>query len=399
MAATKENNVRRRKKATKKTDPTSVSANKNSSERSRKETVVDKELSLLQNLWNASKGSPMFWISVAVMVPYSLYNLYLFLFLQHPEMISFATLNLVRPRPPVKISDPRQVLIVGSISAGTSQVSHDLRQKLGLEIGHENSEASWSFVRDGTVSWFHGIRYIPRPLNGSFQSSVNQLCQNLHPNMGFHPFMFRAGKCSLRQKWEACWREECKDVLKSEWGCGLSGTCVTPYRNVLHQVRHPLRTIESLVTKFCINGVEGDVQPAFLIFASALFPHHDFSKMSCIEAAGYYVDEYNSAIIKANVDATYRVEEMTPCDIAKLAGFTNDSVVYAQNKKLISDACENESSEANKLMKSKRNLYNKGQLSLDWDDLLGGKHGSRRKESDRDLLTRIKTLAHKLGYQ
>ena len=28
---------------------------------------------------------------------------------------------------------------------------------------HENAEASWSFVRDGTVSWFHGIRYIARP--------------------------------------------------------------------------------------------------------------------------------------------------------------------------------------------------------------------------------------------
>ena len=398
MTVTKDNTARRRKKVTKKSDPISVSAYKNSNKRSSRETVVNKKLSIRQTFWNATKDSPMFWISVVVMVPYFLYNLYLFLFLQHPEIISIATANIVRPRPAVKLSDPRQVLIVGSISSGTSQVSYDLMQKLGLEIGHENSEASWSFVRDGTVSWFHGIRYIPRPINDVFQSSVNQLCQDLHPNMGFHPLMFRSGKCSLRQKWEACWREECKHVLQSEWGCGLSETCITPYQKVLHQVRHPLRTIESLVTKFCINGVEGDVQPAFLTFTSALFPHHDFSRMSCIEAAGYYVYEYNDAIMKANIDGTYHVEEMTPCDIAKLAGFTNESVVYTQNKSLINEACKIENSEANKLMKSKRNLYNKGQLSLVWDDLLGGKHGSKKKEGDRDLLTRTKQLAHKLGY-
>ena len=72
-------------------------------------------------------------------------------------------MGIVQPRPAVHLTDPRQVLIVGTISSGTSQVANDLKNKLGLEIGHENAVASWSFVRDGTVSWFHGIRYIPRP--------------------------------------------------------------------------------------------------------------------------------------------------------------------------------------------------------------------------------------------
>lgn len=431
MSELKANGVRRRKKTakkkgSKKKDPITASASSTGGDAVSSKTSQDKDLNdesrSRETLWDMAKESPMIWITAVVMIPYSLYNLYLFLFLQHPEIISLATMNNVRTRPAVRVTDPRQVLVVGSISSGTTQVSHDLKNKLGLEIGHENSEASWSFVRDGTVSWFHGIRYIPRPGidtdefekdeaekgQALFQSVVNHLCYQLHPNMGFHPFMFRDGKCSLRQKWESCWRDECKDVLNIEWGCGLSErsantggnrTCLTPYQKVLHQVRHPLRTIESLVTKFCIDGVEGDVQPTFLTFASVLFPQHDFSKMSCIEAAGYYVEEYNSAIMEAKVDATFLVEEMTPCDIAKLAGFADDDVLYAQNKKLVMDACKSEDSEAKKMMVSNKNRYNKGQLSLDWDDLLGGEHGSSKKIGDRDLQKRVKKLAHKLGYQ
>ena len=109
----------------------------------------------------------------------------------------------------------------------------------------------------------------------------------------------------------------------------------TPFRKVLHQVRHPLCTIESLVTKFCINEVEGELQRPFFVFSNALFPQHNFSDMSCIEAANYYVYEYNYAIINANIDATYHIEDMTPCQIAKLAEFMEEtiSLQYAQMKK------------------------------------------------------------------
>ena len=50
-------------------------------------------------------------------------------------------------------------------------------------------------------------------------------------------------------------------------------------------------------------------------------------------------------------------------------------------------------------MKSTENSYNKGLVSLDWDDLSGGKHGSRKKERDRNLQKRVKKLARNLGYQ
>jgi len=321
------------------------------------------------------------------MTPYLLYLLYLILHLQKPHIISKATLGLIKLRPAVKVTDPRQVLILGSISSGTTQIANDLSHKLKLEIGHENAETSWFFVRDGTVSWFHGIRYLPQPAN--FQGVVHDFCRELHPSMGFHPFMYRNSKCSIREKWDPCWRLECIGILRKEWGCGLNNRCETPFRKVLHQVRHPLRTIESLVTKFCINGVEGELQRPFLVFSNALFPQHNFSDMSCIEAAGYYVYEYNHAIINANIDATYHIDDVTPCQVAKLAGFMEENHLYT--------ICTDEKSKGNQLVQSKTTRYNKGQLVLDWDDLIGGKHGSSR-DGDRDLLKRIKELALTLGY-
>ena len=373
--------------------------------------------------------SPLFVITAVILMPYALYNGYLYLFLQHPELISFLCPTI---RPAVKLHDARQLLIVGTISSGTSQVARDLKSNLGLEIGHENAEASWSFVRDGTVSWFHGIRFIPRPgmdvtvkISGKtnnnaggeniFLSQVKDLCRELQPQMGFHPFMFRDGKCSLRQSWGDCWRDECEDIVKQEWGCGLRrkedkklhqrrDDCETPFHKVLHQERHPLRTIESLVVKFCIGGLTGKVQPPFLVFANALFPQHNFSEMSCTEAAGYYVYEYNNAIVKARelglVDDHFHVEEATPCQIAKAAGFFDSDSVYSPSRDLVLKVCNSQSSDsvANQVMKSTENRYNTGLVSLRWDDLLGGKHGSRKKAGDEDLQKRIWRLTQNLGY-
>lgn len=367
-------------------------------------------------------------ITAVFLLPYTLYNSYLYLFLQRPDLISFVSMGTIIPRPAVSFTDPRQVLIVGTISSGTSQVSADLKGKLGLEIGHENSETSWSFVRDGTVSWFHGIRYLPRPgidtddmgtAHGEslFRSVTEELCQELMPNMGFHPFMFRNGNCSLRQKWDNCWKQECKNIIEQEWGCGLRSRqknsadgdggvkvgCETPYRKSLLQVRHPMRTVESLVTKFCIGGVEGKVQPAFLTFTSALFPQHNFRDMSCIEVAGYYVVEYNNAILSANergyLDARYQVEEATPCVVARLAGFMDGDVVYDMNSEHILNVCGDGDSTAHLPLTSNVNRYNKDLLSLDWDDLLGGRHGSRRGRGDQVLQKLIQKLTVNLGYE
>jgi len=176
-----------------------------------------------------------------------------------------------------------------------------------------------------------------------------------------------------------------------------------------------------LVTKFCIGGVEGDVQPSFLVFASALFPQHNFYKMSCVEATGYYVYEYNTAMLQAKkkgyIDDRFRVEGATPCAVAKLSGFVDekegegegeykykqtikDNILKLCNideEKEIED--KNENGGTNPMISTK-NTYNKGQLLLDWGDLLGGKHGSKKKKGDRDLQQRLKKMTQKdLGYK
>jgi hypothetical protein len=392
------------------------------------------------------------------MVPYSLYMGYLYVCLQKSEWLASAAASLsacglgslVKSailRPSLEVSDARQFLIVGTMSSGTTQVAHDLASHLKLEIGHDNSETKWSFVRDGTISWFHGIRFLERPgidntsatvdleltlppsmtevegatqivtLEGEqlFGYLVNVMCQELHPNMGFHPFMFRDSQCSMRQSWDSCWRQECRNLLNQEWGCALreadaddaDDACTTPYRKILHQFRNPLKTVESLVTKFCIGGVDGELQPAFEVFAKSLFAQYDFSKLSCVEASGYYVYEYNQAILSAKeeglIDASFKVEGATPCEVAKLAGFLEISGVGYQQR--IRDHLMNfcgweapADNEANQPMVSTKNKYNQGQLSLEWDDLLGGKHGSKKNEGDPDLQQKLKQMARDLGY-
>ena len=211
MAESKPNGVvRRRKKTSKRSRNNASSKNGKDASAAAKTSNKDANPATDQTRWDVIKESPFILITIAITTLYSLHNLYLFLFLQHPDAIALASAGILRPRPAVQLTDPRQVLIVGSISSGTTQVSADLKKQFGLEIGHENAESSWSFVRDGTVSWFHGIRYIPRPGIDTnekeykkepekgeqlFQAVVYHLCRILRPRSEER----RVGKeCSFR---------------------------------------------------------------------------------------------------------------------------------------------------------------------------------------------------------
>ena len=416
-------------------------------------------------LWNRLREfQPIIGITVVVLVPYGLYLAYLFVCLQRPAWWARVALKGTIVRPSFAEHDARQVLIVGTMSSGTTQLAHELRTTLGLEIGHENSDTTWNFVRDGTVSWFHGIRFLPRPglddrsarvtmvfplpptnketdddattatttvlLEGEqlFRYVVDLLCQEFRPNMGFHPIMFRdTGTCSLRQAWAPCWKQECTHLLQHEWGCARRhdasssarsspSSCRTPYHTTLHQVRQPLTTVASLVTKFCMRGLAGEVQRPFVVVASALFPQHDFSQLSCIEAMGYYVYEYNQAMRTAvhtgTIDTRFPVEGATACQVATLAGFFERSEAgYPQQiHDHLVPICRRDDDEdrantasnihaAHRPIVSTKNRYNQGQLSLDWDDLLGGRHGSHKTDGDRDLQQRLQHLTQELGYQ
>ena len=135
------------------------------------------------------------------------------------------------------------------------------------------------------------------------------------------------------------------------------------------------------MTKFCIRGLEGEVQRPFVVVASALFPHHDFATLSCIEAMGYYVDAYHRAMLTAThtgtIDTLFPVEGATPCQVATRAGFfaraedgypqqIHDHLVQScRDDEDRADAASSIINAAHRPMVSTQNHYNQGQLSLD----------------------------------
>ena len=70
--------------------------------------------------------------------------------------------------------------------------------KLGVEVGHENSDALHNFARDGTISWIHGARFLGDSSTGDFlgHSNLAAMCTEAHPG-AFHPTMFYPSKVSL----------------------------------------------------------------------------------------------------------------------------------------------------------------------------------------------------------
>eukprot|EP01082_Thalassiosira_pseudonana_P007919 g6705.t1 g6705 contig23:1061029-1062153(-) len=322
--------------------------------------------------WEIFTTHPLIYVGKFIIIPYILYLSYYFILLQHPE---YLPLNL-RPSIIGSSASPRQLLVVASPGSGTVQMASELRNSLHLEVGHESTDAAWHFVRDGTVSWFHGIRFLTQPnTQEGLLKSFTSICNTGSANLGFHPAMYGPSKhkCSYRSKWDDCWQKECYRILIEEWGCGVKDSCEIKFANNIHQVRNPMRTLESLVVKFCVGGLEGSIADKFLTYASALFPQHDFVQDSCIEAAGYFLVMYQEAMIDARargeISSFYRIEESSACDVAELAGLTSsDTTVYQPNYSKIKRMCDegNALSPARKVVKQQMNKVNKWTRYI-WD--------------------------------
>eukprot|EP00569_Conticribra_weissflogii_P005541 CAMPEP_0171344172 /NCGR_PEP_ID=MMETSP0878-20121228/18816_1 /TAXON_ID=67004 /ORGANISM="Thalassiosira weissflogii, Strain CCMP1336" /LENGTH=458 /DNA_ID=CAMNT_0011847297 /DNA_START=21 /DNA_END=1397 /DNA_ORIENTATION=+ len=353
---------------------------------------------------------PLVKVGKFFLLPYLLYLSYYSLLLQHPHHLSTLTLNILSPRPAVGVHSPRQLLIVAPPSSGTVQIQKELKNKLHLEMGHETSDTAWNFVRDGTVSWFHGIRFLSSPpSNEDLVRSFTAICGNYTENMGFHPAAYRVpeNRCSYRSKWDDCWRKECYAILIEEWGCATRGNCEIGFRTTLHQVRNPMRTLESLAVKFCVGGLDsGVVREEFLVYARAMFSKgHDFGRYSCIEAVGYFLVEYQNVMIEARkrgeIAGFYRIEDTSACDVAEMAGFLDeDRVVYKPNYGKIKKICGNgdDGVPAKRVVEQKENRLNKDMVKLSWKDLRGGIHASRKDVGDRDLEMKVRGLFRAFGY-
>jgi len=362
---------------------------------------------------------PLIRVGKFVFVPYFAYASIIYLRLHHPEYLSAATCGLVDLRPAVHGTDViRQVLVVAAPGSGASQTSTEMRSALSLEIGHETTDVAWDYNRDGTISWLHGIRFLTSPTDdGDRVRAVAKICNagiDAHSRMGFHPATFGPSRlnCSQWRRWDECWKSECFLALLDEWGCGAAATknkCKVNFARHIHQVRNPMHTLEDLVSTYCIGGLEGVVTGPFLVYASALFPHHDFYGDSCIEAAGTFLVSYLEAMAEArhggDIDSFYKIEDSSACDVAGAAGLTSVSTtVYGPNHARIGRLCGDGDDDggirpARKFAVGRKlNEVGSNHPKLGWNDLLGGMYSSKRVEGDRTLQGRVKNMFVEFTY-
>jgi hypothetical protein len=292
------------------------------------------------------------------------------------------------------MEDHRQVLILGSMSSGTSSIAKALRQDMGLEVVHTHSDALWTFVRDGTtVSWFHGIQYWH---NKHASHTIQELCKanwqfrKNRQNYGFGPTLFGTPdyNCSfLHPQFHKCHMHACQKSLRREFGCALSttddgnGGCATPFQTTLLQTRQPWRIVQSLVAKYCWKDDTSEIldppPPQTLkwsLQAMGLLVTNN-ENQCVLQMMDYVMGYYNTILNSAPDIAVYAIESTSPCQVAHMAGLLDPSTtVYAPNYERVQQECSsgshkdhhhhnttNTSSSASPPQKS--NVINRGRVS------------------------------------
>lgn len=176
----------------------------------------------VETIWQTFHRHPITRLSLIVLLPYGIYIAYLYIQLQKPHWVNRILPPQLHLRPAVAVTDERQVLIMGSMSSGTTQVVKSIKKIFGgkIEIGHEDSNTAWSYVRDGTVSWFYFIRYLPTSNSRGFWKKKEDPAKSIEirtkacfdicgdgtlpsndehfkiiEKMGFHPIMYQEVSC------------------------------------------------------------------------------------------------------------------------------------------------------------------------------------------------------------
>ena len=246
------------------------------------------ELLQLDDYWIILKNhrTKIYWLLVLVGIPYALNLIWKKLILQHPQIILLLPLNMNIVRPSVvRRDDPRQVLILGSMMSysdsdnNDNDMSKQFHNEFNglIEIGYENSDTSWNFVRDGTQSWIHGIRYFDNNRDDENDNDfIRKLCRlkyaltyESRDRYGFaEPSIFgnETNQCSiLNPDSRRCELPACEKTLKKEYGCATatattkssssssSSSCdmMMPFQTTLLQTRQPWAIVRSLVYKYC----------------------------------------------------------------------------------------------------------------------------------------------------
>lgn len=282
------------------------------------------------------------------------------------------------------------------------QLATKLNQIFYMEIKHESVNAETNFVRDRMVSSLLGIRYAPRNVDNHLAACmIDNLCVNCTKGLaaGFQPKHYVPSNSSLIsftfEKWTKCNTAECLMYLKEEWGCALHGTCVTPFRQVLHMVQHPIRTLQELQAKACPGNAK-TVHPVLQQYATVFFD--DTALTSCLEALAWYVVNFQQAMIAAHkqglIHDSFQSEKESLCGIAQCAGFLEaNTVVYQPNlKKLGKLYNEDRKVEMHIPYHTVTSTVDKSRPlpTITWDDL--------EKAGDVHLVKAFKELCKDLGY-
>jgi hypothetical protein len=452
MAATKKESLRRRR-GREQTEESTTNTNSSSKDERTKSTgtkssranASDHSLSPSKDDAGSSslyvfKRHPLTYLIVLVGFPYFLYVAYRWIRLQQPQLVptSFLGMNH-KMRPAVGLQDARQVLILGSMSSGTSSIAQQLSaSSVVREVGHEDSDTAWKFVRDGTVSWFHGIRYWPSPSSSSGNKTealmmrdrhISQLCKvqwmfrqenrGLGDNYGFGPTLFGTPEynCSWWQQApsipSSCYRHACEHALQRELACMTSSSvssCVPKFQTTLLQTREPWKIVASLTAKYCYgdggggsNSIITDKLPPTLHWLFlALQVTSPKQSLHCVDQLVDYVTTYYTNILQAAPDIPrYRIEDIRPssttsiCRVLQLAGLDRlETTVYPPNHERYRKYClenhnKDDDDDDDKDAKNAVNAINKGRVQ--WQDLL---------EYATDYsIDKMKRLYRDLGYE
>ena len=127
-----------------------------------------------------------------------------------------------------------------------------------------------------------------------------------------HSTQFQASSvCSYRSDWDACWANECRYVLQAFYGCLSRKDCPLSFKRTVALVRHPLRTVETLVVKYCSSRTSLP-HPMLQKVLKAFFPSSNISQQSCIDSMASYWVAYYFAILP-RVDRVARVDVDPVC--------------------------------------------------------------------------------------
>jgi hypothetical protein len=345
-----------------------------------------------------------------VVIPYIIYQLIYFLTLRHPEYVSSGTLGLINQRPALKPHDVRQVLILGPEFPENRYVTAGMVSPLKLEIVYEAFDAYNYFCRDGSVSWYQLMRFMDPVVvqsqeNNSTLAAWKELCMDRNHAMIklFHPKEYGMTSCSSYEKWSKCWAKECFNLVTNLWACEKDDTrdCPQRFSRILHQVRHPLRTIEALNASVCPNP---QLKDSFMAVVRGFFPERDWKSMSCLNAMAWYTVDFHMLLIQAREEGTihgmFQIENTSPCEVAALAGFQDpESSLYAPNVEKTTRLCRNDDVDRGNLDAMSQDLFAKVKTTNKGDDIPGLTPVSLHElAGDNRLAKDVQNLITLLGY-